>query len=550
MNPQDRNRWITLPLLAAVLFIKSLCYRRWLGMDSACGEGQLVSAYLAVTAVAFALATLAWLPRRFTMITLLVLADLWLIAGIWYYEANGLWLSWHAIRTITELRGFAASIFAYLSWRQMVLPLTTLCGVVILFVFPVAKPSVRQGFLVGAAVLFLLVCASIGRLLYPLSEEEKEVSFKAEQKYFVYTHSPLAQVGAILAEAGKDTFLRWRAVMPLSVREQTIMSTIYGSPSIPKPPQGHLVYILVESLETWAMEATTLQHDPICPCLNAFISTHNVLYVREVETQQIYGRSGDGQLITQTGLLPLSAGVACQDYGENSYPNLAHFYADGVVLNPYRIPVWNQRTVTYSYGFKHLESPRSLINQTDSILLLHAREYLSKASVPTAVLALTIDTHTPFRSRQDSIPLPDTYSRAEQDYLRSVHYTDRQIGRFLAWADTAATMRNATIVITADHNHFPRTLPSAHSVARGYCPFILLSPQITHPVYYPRALQMDLFPTVIHAIDQTNYAWHGLGIDLLSTNAKELPAKRPISVKEAYALSDKLIRCNFFMWKN
>lgn len=527
-------------MLAAVLFIKSLCYRQWLGMDSACDGGQAVSAYLSVLAAVIGLSTLAWLPRRWPMVVVLIVTDIWFLAGIWYYEANGLWLNWQAVRTVTELRGFESSILAYLSWRQAILPLTTLCGIALLYLFPSGKPSVRSWIITGGIVLILIGCASICRRLSPLSEEEKQTSFVAEERFFVYTHSPLAQVGDIIAEACRESIFRWSAAQPFSPREQTIMASIYDPQTSPNPPQGHLVYILVESMETWAMEARTLADAPVCPYLNEYITSHNVLYVREVETQQMYGRSGDGQLITQTGLLPLSAGVACKDYGTNTYPNLAHFYADGVVLNPYRIPVWNQQAVTTSYGFQHLQSPRRLINHSDSVVLSHARAYVSEAGEPTAVLALTIDTHTPFRSHRDSLPLSDEYTPTEQDYLQSVHYTDRQIGRFLAWADTAAAMRNATIVITADHNHFPRT------ENRGYCPFILVSPQITHPVYFPHALQMDLFPTVLHAINQDEYAWHGFGIDLLSADAVQTISARTITPKEAYKLSEKLIRSNFF----
>ena len=57
---------------------------------------------------------------------------------------------------------------------------------------------------------------------------------------------------------------------------------------------------------------------------------------------------------------------------------------------------------------------------------------------------------------------------------------------------------------------------------------------------------MDLFPTVLHAIGQMNYAWRGFGIDLLSPDANIYLSKRPIAPQEAYKLSDKLIRNDYF----
>ena len=123
----------------------------------------------------------------------------------------------------------------------------------------------------------------------------------------------------------------------------------------------------------------------------------------------------------------------------------------------------------------------------------------------------------------------------EENYLQCVHYMDKHVGRFLEWADTAAVMKDATIVITADHNHFPV------KNGKGLCPLIIKSPAITEKTYIPQAFQMDIFPTVLHAIGQSDYKWKGFGIDLLNPEAK-----RSISPSQAYSLSDKMIRTNFF----
>lgn len=531
--------WITLSVLAAALFFKSVYYRQVTGMD-ALNAGQLLTAYLSVAAAAVGLAMVAWFPRRWPAITLLVVTDLWFVAGIWYYKANHLWLNWSAARTVTELQGFESSVLAYMEWSQLLLPLTTLIAIGLLSVLPSVRVGKRQIGMVCAMVAVLYAASVLGRRLWPLSELEQQTSMKAEEHYFLKTHSPLMQAGWIICEAVQEGMLQWKATRPFSAREQTIMDTVWRHEQPQTTPQGHLVFILVESLETWALEATDIEGRKIGSSLLSYVTSHPVLYVPEVETQQKYGRSGDGQLITQTGLLPLSSGVACRQYGENVYPNLAHFYEDGAVFNPYHIPVWNQKVVTYSYGFKHLKNPRMLFNQSDKEVLHRAIQYLTDASEPTMALVLTIDTHTPFRSHRDSVKLTEDYTVTEKDYLCSVHYTDRHIGHFLAWADTAACMRQATIVITADHNHFPREND------RGLCPLIIRSPQITESVTLPSALQMDIFPTVLYAIDQANYAWQGFGVNLLDPHAEYLLNHRSVSAKEAYLLSDKLIRSNFF----
>lgn len=539
MKLSNRNTWITLSIIAAALFVKSIYFRQLSDLDDLT-VGQLVAAYLSVAAASISFATIAWIPRRWPTVVLLVVADLWFIAGIWYYAANNLWVSWAAVRTLTELRGFEDSIIAYLAWSQLLLPLSSLIAIAALHLLPLPRANKRHWTIVSWIVAVLLVGALIGRLVCPLSEDAKNRGMKAEEHFFLRTHSPIAQVGWIAYEAAIEGKYRWNAQRPFSSHEQQIMNIIYRDSVPPTRPQGHLVYILVESLETWALEAKDIHGRRIGECMLHYVETHPTLYVPKVESQQKYGRSGDGQLITQTGLLPLSSGVACRQYGNNVYPNLAHFYPFGVVINPYHVPVWNQRVVTYSYGFKHLYSPRMLINLSDSVVMDRTMGRLRRAKEPIVVLALTIDTHTPFRSHRDSVDLEPGYSTSEADYLRSVHYTDRHIGRFLAWADTSLVMRNATIVITADHNQFPR------EHGHGLCPLIISSPAITQSVTYPECLQMDIFPTVLHAIGQSDYRWRGFGLDLLDAQEAAQLTDRPISAREAYSLSDKLIRSNYF----
>lgn len=532
--------WIALSVLTAALIIKSIYFRQMLGMDDSLSVWQTVTAYIAVTAVALGLGLIAWSSWKWSALLLLILTDLWFIAGIWYYSANTIWLNWHALCTVSELHGFESSIRAYLSWSQLLLPLTTFLSWAFLRRIPYIHEDERARLGVLSIALCGCLCAAGGRLLFPMDEHTQLRSFHAEQTYFICTHSPLAQIGLIGYEAAKDGLFRWHATRPFTPREQEIMDSIYRDSVPPHAPEGHLVYILVESLETWALEATDINGSSVCPYLNAYIQTHPVLYVPGIETLQKYGRSGDGQLIVQTGLLPISSGVACKQFGTNTYPNLAHFYSHGIVINPYHVPVWNQRVVTYSYGFQRLISPRRLHNEKDRFVMQRTREHLMEVTEPTVVLALTIDTHAPFQTSRDSLTLDDRYSSTEKDYLCSAHYTDRQIGQFLAWSDTASVMQNATIVITADHNHFPRT--NGH----GLCPLILSSPRIKESVFFPHALQMDIFPTVLHAIGQDDYMWRGFGIDLLSPNAPSLLQSRSITLEEAYSLSDKLIQTNYF----
>ena len=466
----------------------------------------------------------------------MIILDIWMLANIIYSEANNIWIDWRVILNADQIRGFEDSILSYLSWSYLAFPLITAITIYLLFMFHTKEDKSWKRpwktFLLVSGCAICLYAFSWGIRTVCIEETWTPIRKK---KAIIKTHSPVMHLFIVGKEAMMEDILKRNASKPLTTKEKIVISSILTNPTVPNSPKGHLVYILVESFESWALKATDTAGLLVCPNLNRYIHEHSVLFSDNVISQQLYGRSGDGQLITQTGMLPVSHDITCMRYGENRYPNLAHFYPDGVILNPFP-KVWNQAVTTYSYGFQRLREPSAIhVRENDSTIFKQAYEELENASVPTCVLAITINTHVPFTSVPATMDLDESYSHTENLYLQCARYFDTQIGRFLAWADTATTMEDATIVITADHNHFPR------KNGKGVCPLIIHSPVISHTIYVPDAYQIDIFPTVLHAIGQTNYAWHGFGIDLLDSTAV-----RTISPEQAYTLSDKMIRTDYF----
>ena len=71
-----------------------------------------------------------------------------------------------------------------------------------------------------------------------------------------------------------------------------------------------------------------------------------------------------------------------------------------------------------------------------------------------------------------------------------------------------------------------------------YSPNISENTQVTDTCY-----QMDIYPTIMHLIGCEDYYWKGFGVNLMDSIARH---NRPVSEQEAYELSDKLIRSNYF----
>ena len=539
------NQTFTLLAVAFSYVTKWVLYRLVTESDYGLNGIQSTGAYTILVGASLLIACIGlWRGRIIPALVTMLVTDLWLIANILYHEANAVLINWHVILIADNLRGFEGSILVYLHWWLFIIPAVTAAVVTFLVQYRnELKPEEGQRKQLGIYVVAALCvyAAGFGLKTYGNhvydAENADKWRFNKEQRLFIQTHTPVAHIAYTLWEGIQERVLHAKAVMPLSDEEKALLATIYTDSVAPAEPTGHLVYFLIESFESWALTAKDAHGNEVCEHLNAYIRNHDLLLCTNVLTQQKHGRSGDGQLITQTGMLPLSTGITCTSHGGNVYPNLAHFYPNGMVLNSYP-GVWNQKVTTYSYGFKRLREPRFMTKGTDSLIVSWALEELQKAVEPTCLLGITINTHAPFTSVPATMEFGDEYSSLESDYLQTVHYMDRHLGRFLAWADTAAVMQDATIVITADHNHFPV------GNGKGLCPLLIRSPRITHKTAVRHAWQMDIFPTVLHAIGQSDYAWHGFGIDLLDPTAQ-----RRLSPEQAYELSDKMIRTDYFRKK-
>ena len=187
----------------------------------------------------------------------------------------------------------------------------------------------------------------------------------------------------------------------------------------------------------------------------------------------------------------------------------------------------------------------------DSIVMDKIMDYFSATPSPCCVMGITISGHMPFDIHPDAVAVSDTMPVLFQHYLQTAHFTDRQLGRLLSWADTASVMQNATIVITGDHRIFHAWINDeireygirAHlpfGVNYAGCPFILAGPKVVSRTLQ-QGLQVDIFTTTLHAIGQSEYFWKGTGHNLLedyTASASEGNLRRQIS--------DKLIRTNYF----
>lgn len=510
-------------------------------------------------------------PRRYPIFIILVVTDIWLIINVIYNRAYHLFITWHLFSMVQNMNGFGDSILPYCSVSLLLFPALTLPAMLCFLWQAKRMRWYESGTIVLLAVLFSVggsycrwkhilpylkgesfswewvnPCSIPQSLSAHISESEKQVG-----KYIFYRSIlayPLYMTyDAIHTQIHKDQ------PEPLSEDEKQDLNQIISTVVPAEAPQGNLLIVLLESFESWLLETNDANGTPICPALNNYIASHPVLHVRKVRTQISYGMSSDGQLIINTGLYPILEGVTCVDYPFNAYPNLAHFYPRSAIVNPCR-NVWNQTVISSAYGYQQLIEPSSdnRFEWNDSVMVDKIIDAFQTIPSPCCIMGISISGHIPFDSSPDNIPISVTVPTLFKNYMQTAHFTDRQMGRLLTWADTARVMDNSVIAITGDHRIFHAWLTNdireyglranlPFGTDQDGCPLILVSPRIDSTITVEHAMQIDIYTTILDFIGQKSYYWQGMGhsvMDSIETTNEEWNHRRNIS--------DKLIRMNYF----
>ena len=289
---------------------------------------------------------------------------------------------------------------------------------------------------------------------------------------------------------------------------------------------GPLIVVIVESFEDWVFTPS------IMPNLTAFCNNHNVLYANHVQSQVRGGMSADGQLMINTGLLPTLEGAACYRFLGNTYPGIMkHKEGKSATLVPHNVDVWNQVYMSKAYGYDTTVQ----ISPIDTILFDEVLQYLHDGYVN--IQALTISTHSPFTrgSVFSTLEIDEDIPELKKNYIKAFNALDYGLNILLEALDMDSALRKATLVITGDHVIWPEPT---------YCPLIIYSPKFSESIAYAdTCYQMDIYPTIISVIGCEDYFWKGFGVNLMDSASRQ---NRLISEQEAYELSDKIIRSNYF----
>lgn len=575
------SQWTTFVIMVVLLTLKSCIWHIQLFGD----WDILVDTHI-FTATWLSVWVLACRHRPWWTLGIFLLANAWMFSCYVYYKVWGVFVTMDEVRILDNLKGFESSIFA--DWRWSMLLWLALPDAIYAGWLGYSKPAERR---LWREMLIVIAC---GVLMVPLRQcryhhrmlpQLKGYNNQEGFAHFWYEAEPLFNLYYQPAEEARLSFneqiatgwehdyIHDNGIMDYGIamivfdhyykyyeaevmndpvtltEEQDEMMRMLCHTDSCFQPERSLVVIMVESFETWAIDAKGSDGSWVMPNLRRFMEENNIFYAPEIKNMILRGGSSDGQLMLMTGLAPVSKGVTVALYGDQPYPNFAHYFDRSRTLNP--VPgVWKQPIVNPRYGVKELEESDSI---HDDAGLFHRLNCINLDTI-SFTFVITVSSHVPF-DMADNVDYAIDGDMPEKAirYLKCMHYLDEQLGTFLSRIKSDASVRNADIVITADHSiMFPpdfdelkayavrKGLSTAH-MEFGISPMIVYSPVFTNKrVYEERGCQVDIYPTILGVMGCEQPEWEGVGINLLQEE------ERRIDVEEAYMLSDKLIRGKWF----
>ena len=545
--------WVIFALFAFFTFIKTLLFDECALNYRA--NATLFESQRSFWGALFTKLSLALIFASFTfllkdkrwMILLSFAIDTWCVANLIYMRNNYILLDAEAFNEAGNLHGYWLSTLIYIEWGidLAFYMMTALWSCI--FIFTNRSSRSWKAFLIVLAIgiAFHFTGDAIKQTVRvnTISREGREQIYGTSYSRAVEHTSILEAPAYILYDYSKMK----KKELPYHPLQETDLEQIAplanGNPNVKSDEP--LIIILLESLENWVCR------EDVMPNLWNLSKSEHVLYADHVHTQIVGAPSADGQMIANTGLLPISAGATCLHFPHNYYPSLMKLTDEHrVVLLPHDPSVWNQTEMSPAYGY----DTTIVFSDIDTLLFPRLNQLVDEGE--RHIQCITQSTHAPFANEKySSLEVPEDMPWVMSNYIRGFNALDNGLKLFIDKLQSDTKLQEYTIIITGDHRilhkekreqmlRYSKKHDLDYNTTDDCLPLIIYSPKIQGNIHVTEeAYQMDIYPTVLSLLGAEKYMWKGFGVDLTD---HEAIVNRQISAHRAAELSDRMIRNDYF----
>lgn len=574
------SQWLTFAAFMVVFFSKLIIWH----IDMFADIDIWLDTHI-ISALWFSILLLLCRHRPWWTLGVLLLLNLWMLSNYIFFPVWHCFITVDDIHNLGNLKGFESSLTTDLKLRNLCWLIPDIFYILFLCWCKPAPYMRWRQFLIMLAISIALIPVRQIRRFKEVLPLQKEYNYETGIRYYLHIVEPLYDIREEpRLEAGiefrQQSRRHWEGnyihkygiadygiamlvfdwqynvfmdgltnnVPEISEEQQKVLDEIYN-PEESFTPKRSLIVILVESLESWAIDAEG-QDSLVMPNLKSFMQSHNTFFAPRLNSMVLHGGSSDGQMMLLTGLAPLTRGATIPLFCKQPFPNYCHFYPSSRTLNP-APGTWKQDIINPNYGIKMLEESDSIRSDEG---LFHRLNSIKQDSISFTLL-ITISTHVPFPGA-DEVKFrtkPDMSEKISR-YLQALHYLDIQLGKFLNRLQTDSALINTDIVITSDHSIMYaqdkidlQNYMTSHNIDDSYIkdyqgiPLVIYSPTFTESVINTEdAYQIDLYPTILDVIGCDSTKWKGVGKSLIGNNERNIP------LNMANSLSEYIIRSNYF----
>lgn len=283
----------------------------------------------------------------------------------------------------------------------------------------------------------------------------------------------------------------------------------------------NLIIIIVESLNSWVLDFE-VDGKSVVPNLKDLMTSGDAIVATNLISQAGPGRSSDGQLLINTGLLPLRNEATVSRHSGNNFPSIAKAIGNRPKFEVIceEKSLWRHGITSKKEGYDHIYDRNDAnalgltSGPTEETMFQLAESVIAKTEQPFFCTLITLAMHGPYnagpkwKSWISEVAPPNSLTT----YLEATHYFDTELGKFIDYLKANGIFDNSVIVITSDHES---AVPDYKGSGVGTVPFIALNAGLD-TVITRSGGQVDIYPTILKITGNTGYWWKGFGTSLLA----------------------------------
>lgn len=304
----------------------------------------------------------------------------------------------------------------------------------------------------------------------------------------------------------------------------------------------NLIVIQVEALQEFVINKK-VNGQEITPNLNRWIKKS--MYFDNYYYQVAGGTTSDAEFMSNNSLYPAQSGAAYYTYSGNTYDSLGvalknkGYYTAAFHGNTEGF--WNRNVMYKAEGFDDFYGEHSFnvdeiigLGLSDESFLKQSLDKMKKLKQPYYSFLVTLTSHFPYDAgeKYGDFDVGEYKGTFIGDYLRAIHYTDAQLGRYLDALEKDGILKNSVLAMYGDHFAIPKDkidqLYKFENVSNqnDYSWFMYQKvPLIMHfpdgsntgVVNHNYTCQMDLYPTLANLLNIENK--YMLGKDMLNSKS-------------------------------